>query len=86
MVVTPQTGVVLPVIEFTPNDAYRDFDAKTRAMLDMSAEEFIQRLDTGAFDDLLNDPESDVPFLAMVSNSARTVPYTPNYATQCDRV
>lgn len=61
------------VIELTLEEAWADFAYKTRLYMRMEPDEFLRRLDAGEYDDELDEPESDVPFLARMGSSLRGV-------------
>lgn len=48
------------------------FDTQAREIVGLSGEEFLRRLDTGDYRDLLDDPaHADITYLALLSHIAR---------------
>lgn len=55
-----------------PGEGRALFDQQVRAMLQMSGEEFLQKLDRGDFDDeLAEDDNRDLSYLAMIADLGR---------------
>lgn len=69
-----EAGIAQPVIELTRDEAWQDFDEKTRAMLDVDATTFMHRLDSGFYRNF-DDSEGDLMYLMLLSRSFRDVSY-----------
>jgi hypothetical protein len=58
--------------ELSPEEGRAFFDQRARALVGMSGEEFIRRLDAGEFDAVLDDPDHDAHMrLALLSSFGR---------------
>ncbi len=58
--------------ELSPEEGRAFFDQRARALVGMSGEEFIRRLDAGEFDAILDDPDHDAYMrLALLSPFGR---------------
>ena len=58
--------------ELSPEEGRAFFDQRARALVGMSGEEFIRRLDAGEFDAILDDPDHEAYMsLALLSPFGR---------------
>jgi len=69
-----EENIAQPIIELTPEQAWLDFDEKTRAMLDVDASTFIDRLRSGFYRNF-DDSEGDLMYLYLLSRSFRDFPH-----------
>lgn len=61
-----------PVKVLTREEARAYFDAEARRMMGMSGEEFLRRLDSGEFDDIIDHPDHpQVGILEAIRSFAR---------------
>lgn len=62
-----------PVVEMTVEESEALFDKEARELLGISADEFRRRLNSGQYEDILDDPDhSDIMYLALVSGEWTT--------------
>lgn len=61
------------VIEFTLEEAWADYAYKTRLYMDMEPDEFFRRLDAGEYNEIIDDPENDILYLAQLGNGLRSL-------------